>query len=245
MNNCQTFVNHLAHEMCSADLPKDKLIAISIQHIISYAAARLYTIFTVSLMRLWYRFCGVDERILVEFEHMSAFWGYSLLPSTLQQPMVLFPIMIANLRKQLEDTSDEKQLPTPMRYAAAVFSSVWVFGYIVSQLMLTFWISQPRVKKYPDGKWRVTYRSNRVPTMDAGGEMKFEELGAEVPPGDSTDLIDEDGRSPDSKNAVISDWFWVVWCVSGFGLAMSYWSYRLGRRLGRRLVHLVLGKNGL
>jgi hypothetical protein len=240
LNNCQTFVNHLAYEMCSEDFPKDKLIAIPIQHILSYAAARLYTIFVVPLMRLWYRLRGVDERILVEFEHMSTFWGYSLLPTTLQQPMMLFPIMIADLRKRLEDTGDEKQLSTPMRYAGAVFASFWVFGYIVSQPVLMFWISQPRVKKYPDGNWRMQYRPNRVPTMDAGGAMKFEELGAEVPPGDSTDLTDEDGRFPDSKKVVIPTWFWVVWGVSGFGLATAYWSYRLGRRLVR-LVPWIYG----
>ncbi len=226
--------------MCSDDFPKDKLIAIPIQHILSYAAARLYTIFAVPLMRLWYRLRGVDEHILVEFEHMSAFWGYSLLPSTLQQPMMLFPIMIADLRKRLEDTGDEKQLSKPMRYATAVFSSFLVFGYIVSQPVITFWASQPRVKKYPDGIWRMRYRPNRVPTMDAGGKMKFEELGAEVPPGDSTDLTDEDGRFLDSKNVVIPTWFWVVWGVSGFVLATAYWSYRLGRRL----VRLVLGMHG-
>jgi hypothetical protein len=238
LNNCQTFVNHLAYEMCSEDFPKDKLIAIPIQHVLSYAAARLYTIFVVPLMRLWYRLCGVDKRILVEFEHMSAFWGYSLLPMTLQEPMMLFPIMIADLRKRLEDTGDEKQLSMPMRYATAVFTSFWIFGYIVSQSMLKFWISQPRVKKYPDGNWRMQYRPNTVPTMDAGGAMKFEKLGTELPPEDSTDLIDEDGRFPDSKKVVIPTWFWVVWGVSGFGLAMAYWSYRLGRRLLRLVLRM-------
>jgi hypothetical protein len=241
INNCQTFVNHLAYEMCSDDFPKDKLIAIPIQHILSYAAARLYTIFAVPLMRLWYRLRGVDERILVEFEHMSAFWGYSMLPTTLQQPMMLFPIMIADLRKRLEDTGDENQMSTPMRYVVAVFTSFWVFGYIITQSVLTFWISQPRVKKYPDGNWRMRYRPNTVPKMNAGGEMKFQELGAEVPPGDSTDLTDKDGRFPNSKNVIIPTWFWVVWGVSGFLLATAYWSYRLGRRL----VHLVLGMYGL
>jgi hypothetical protein len=238
INNCQTFVTHLAYEMCSDDFPKDKLIAIPIQHILSYAAARLYTIFAVPLMRLRYRLRGVDEHILAEFEHMSAFWGYSMLPSTLQQPVMLFPIMIADLRKRLEDTGDEKQSSMPMRYAVAVFSSFWIFGYIVSQPVLTFWVSQPRVKKYPDGSWRMRYRPTRVPMMDAGGEMKFEELGAEVPPGDSTDLTDKDGRFPDSKNVVIPTWFWVVWGVSGFGLAMAYWSYRLGRRLVRLVLEM-------
>jgi len=240
INNCQTFVNHLAYEMCSDDFPKDKLIAIPIQHVLSYTAARLYTIFAVPLMRLWYRIHGVDKRILAEFEHVSAFWGYSLLPMTLQQPMMLFPIMIADLRKRLEDTGDEKQLPTPMRYATVLFTSFWVFGYIVSQPVLTFWASQPRIKKYPDGNWRMRYRPSRVPTMDAGGKMKVEELGAEVAPGDSTDLTGEDGRFPDSKNVVIPTWFWVVWGISGFALATAYWSYRLWKRL----VRLTLGIYG-
>ena len=85
------------------------------------------------------------------------------------------------------------------------------------------------------------YRANTVWKMNAGGEMKFQELGAEVPPEDSTDLTDKDRRFPNSKNVVIPTWFWVVWGVSGFVLATAYWSYRLGRRL----VHLVLGMFGL
>jgi hypothetical protein len=237
LNNCQAFVNHLAYEMCSEDFPKDKFIAIPIQHVISYAAARLYTIFIVPLLRLRYRLRGVDNRILVEFEQISAFWGYSLLPTTLQEPMMLFPIMVADLRKRLEGTGDEKEPSMPMRYVQVMFTSVLVFGYIVSQFMLKFWVTQPRLKRYPDGNWRMLYRPNIVPTMDAGGAMRFQELGAELPLVDSTDVIDENGRFPDSKKSVIPTWFWVVWGISGFGLATAYWSYRLGRRSMR----LILG----
>lgn len=155
--------------------------------------------------------------------------------------MMLFPIMIADLRKRLEDTGDEKQLSTPMRYATVVFTSFWIFGYIVTQPVIKLWISQPRVKKYPDGKWMMQYRPNKVPKMNASGAMKFEELGVELPLSDSTDLTDEDGRFPDLKKVVIPTWFWVVFGVSGFGLATAYWSYRLGRRL----VRLVLGYSRL
>lgn len=236
-NNCQTFVNHLASNICSEDFPKDKLIAIPIQHVLSYTAARLYIIFVVPLMRLWYRLHGVEKRILAEFEHMSAFWGYAMLPGTIQEPIMLFPMMIADLRKRLEDTGDEKQMSVPMRYATAMFISISIFGYIVSQFVLKFWISQPRVKKYPDGTWRMQYRSNTVPTMDAGGAMKFEELGPEAPPEGSSDITDENMRHPDTAKIVIPTWFWVVWGVSGFGLATAYWSYRVGMRL----VHRGLG----
>jgi hypothetical protein len=159
----------------------------------------------------------------------------------IQEPMMLFPIMTADIRKRLEDASDEKQLPTPMRYATAVFTSFWIFGYIISQFVLKFWVSQPRVKKYPDGSWRMQYRPNRVPKMDVGGVMKFEDLGAELLPEDSKDFTDENGRFPDSKKVDIPNWFWVVFGISGFALATVYWSYRLGRWLLR----LVWGNHRL
>jgi len=206
-------------------------MAIPLQHVLSYAAARLYIVFAVPMMRLRYRLHGVNERILNEFEHMSAFWGYSLLPATLQQPMMLFPLMITELRKRLEETGDEKQRSMPIRYAEAIFTSFWTFGYIISQSVLMFWISQPRVSKYPDGHWRMQYRVNRVPLIDAGGSRSFKELGKEEQLSDSMYLIDEVGRLPDTQKLVIPNWFWLVWGVSGFGLATAYWSYRLGRRL--------------
>lgn len=215
-------------------------MAIPIQHVISYAAARLYIIFVVPPMRLWYRLHGVEERILIEFEHMSVFWGYSILPTTLQQPMMLLPLTIADLRKRLDDSGDEKQMSLPMRYVTVIFTSFFTFGYIVSQPVITFWGSQPRVEKSSDGKWRMRYRPNRVPKMDAGGVMNFEELGPEVAPEDSTDVT-ENGRFPDSKNVTIPTWIWVVWSLSGFGLGIVYWSYRLGRRL----VRLILGVDKL
>jgi hypothetical protein len=232
MNNCQTFVTSVAYEICSNKFPEDRLISIPIHHVLSYTAARFYTALAVPFMRFWYRCRGCDLHTLVEFERVSAFWGYWFLPMVLQQPIVVFPAIITEFRKGLEETGDDKPLPKSMRYLIAVFTSFWMFGFILSQPLLMAWVSQPRVKKYSDGKWRLQYRPNKVPTMDAGGVMKFEEMGSEeAVPTDSGNLITEDGRFLDSEKLVIPSWFWAVSGVSGFVLVCLYWSYRLCRRL--------------
>src|SRR5271155_3286077 len=136
MNNCQTFVTHIAYEICSNKFPEDRLISIPIHHVLSYTAARFYTALAVPFMRFWYRCRGCDRHTLVEFERVSAFWGYWFLPMVLQQPIVLFPAIITEFRKGLEEPGDDKPLPKSMRYLTVVFASFWTFGFILSQPLL-------------------------------------------------------------------------------------------------------------
>ena len=242
MNNCQTFVIHVANAICSDQIPDDRYISIPLHHILSYSAARLYTILMVPFLRILFRFRGCHRNVLVEFEQICGMWGYWMLPMALQQPFVLFPAMITELRKGLEDNDNNKQLPTTMRYVSVVFSSFFMFSFVLIQPMIIIWASQPWIKKYSDGNWRLQYRPIRVHTMDLSGAMKFEEMGPEeAAPKDSGDLITDNGRFPDPENMVIPPWFWAVFGVLGFILASSYWSYRLLRRL----CLLLLSSHGL
>ena len=229
INNCQTFVNHIADQICSNKPPEDRLISIPLFHVLSMSAGRLYTALGVPFLRLWFRLSGCDSVTLTEFERVSAFWGYWLLPWTLHSCATSFPIVIAEINKSLEE-DPEKKLPESMRYVVAVMTSFWLFGFPIMQPLIILLASFPRAKRYPDGKWRLRYRPRRVPLMEVNGVMKIEDLRQEetVPP-DGQDIIDEDGRFPDPDKLLIPTWLWLVSYILGFFLAVLYWSYRLTR----------------
>jgi hypothetical protein len=165
---------------------------------------------------------------LAEFERVSAFWAYWILPMVLQQSFVIFPAMIAELDKGAETSNEEKKLPEALRYMATVLTSLWLFSFVVSQQLIMFWVAQPRAKKYSDGNWRLQYRPNKVPLMEASGIMMIEEMGAEQHSADLPEnIVTDEGRFWDFEKLEIPSWLWVISGAIGVALACLFWSYRL------------------